>query len=511
MSAGVQIFLNNEWRNSASGKTFDVLNPATGAVLCRVQEADQAEVDLAVQIARQAMHRTSPWRTMDASERGRLIHKLADLVERDTDYLASLEVLDNGKPLHEALLDVAASASALRYYAQWCDKIHGHTIPADGDALTFTRKEPVGVCGQITPWNYPVVMVGWKWGPALAAGNAVILKPAEQTPLSALYCASLVLEAGFPPGVVAVLPGFGPTAGAALARHMDVDKVAFTGSTEAMIIMQFDFALTNARAPEGTRHSGMFQVGKLILEMAGQSNAKRVTLELGGKSPLVVFADADLDEAVEIAHQAVFENAGQCCCAGTRTFVQEPIYEEFVKRSKELTLKRKVGDPFNPDTLQGPQISKEQLDKILEMIKSGKDQKAKLVCGGKRIGTSGYFVEPTIFADVKDDMRIAREEIFGPVQQIFSFKTLDEVLERANASHYGLGAGVVTKSLEQALMFVQGVQSGSVWVNCYHHTVAQTPFGGYKMSGQGRELGEDGLKEYLETKLVAIRVPQKSS
>ncbi|UYV60899.1 ALDH1A2 [Cordylochernes scorpioides] len=338
--------------------------------------------------------------------------------------------------------------------------------------------------GLLWQWNYPVVMVGWKWGPALAAGNAVILKPAEQTPLSALYCASLVLEAGFPPGVVAVLPGFGPTAGAALARHMDVDKVAFTGSTE---------------------------VGKLILEMAGQSNAKRVTLELGGKSPLVVFADADLDEAVEIAHQAVFENAGQCCCAGTRTFVQEPIYEEFVKRSKELTLKRKVGDPFNPDTLQGPQISKEQLDKILDMIKSGKDQKAKLVCGGKRIGTSGYFVEPTIFADVKDDMRIAREEIFGPVQQIFSFKTLDEVLERANASHYGLGAGVVTKSLDQALMFVQGVQSGSVWVNCYHHTVAQTPFGGYKMSGQGRELGEDGLKEYLETKLVAIRVPQKSS
>ncbi|UYV78750.1 hypothetical protein LAZ67_16002648 [Cordylochernes scorpioides] len=407
------------------------------------------------------MSRGSPWRTMDASARGRILSKLADLVERDADYLARLEVVDTGKPLAEAQFDMECAVSTFRYYSQWSDKIHGTTIPADGDVFSFTRKEPIGVCAQVIPWNYPVLMLSWKWGPALCAGNAVIIKPAEQTPLSALYCAQLSVEAGFPPGVIAVLPGYGPTAGAALALHPDVDKIAFTGSTE---------------------------VGKQILEMAGKSNAKRVTLEMGGKSPLVVFADADLDKAVSIAHDAVFGNAGQCCCAGTRTFVQESIYEEFIQRAKELALQRKVGDPFQADVQQGPQVSQEQFDKVMELIKSGSEQKARLVCGGKRIGASGYLIEPTVFADVQDDMRIAREEIFGPVQQILKFKTLDEVIERANATQYGLGSGVLTSSLNTALTFAQGVQAGSVWVNCYDHTTTQTPFGGFKMSGQGREL-----------------------
>jgi len=299
--------------NSVSGKTFPTFNPYNGEKICDVQEADKADVDKAVQAARQAFKRGSPWRTMDASERGRLLFKLADLIEKDKDYISSLEVLDNGKPYAEAVFDIECTISFLRYYAGYADKFHGKTIPSDGSVFSFTRLEPKGVCGQIIPWNYPLLMVSWKIGPALATGNTVVLKPAEQTPLTALYCASLIKEAGFPPGVVNILPGYGPTAGAAIASHPDIDKVAFTGSTE---------------------------VGKLILEAAGASNCKRVTLEMGGKSPLVIFDDADIDEAVEIAYNALFANMGQCCCAGTRTFVQEGIYEVFVKKSVERAQKR---------------------------------------------------------------------------------------------------------------------------------------------------------------------------
>ncbi|GFU00242.1 retinal dehydrogenase 2 [Nephila pilipes] len=479
-----QLFINNEWQNSASGKTFPTFNPATGDKIADVQEADKADVDRAVKAAREAFKRNSVWRTMDASERGRLLFKLADLIKRDFDYIASLETLNNGKPYAEAAFDIECAIGTIQYYAGYADKVHGKTIPADGSAFSFTRLEPKGVCGQIIPWNYPLVMLSWKIGPALATGNTVVLKPAEQTPLTALYCAALALEAGFPPGVFNVLPGYGPTAGAAIAAHMDVDKVAFTGSTE---------------------------VGKLILQAAGASNTKRVTLEMGGKSPLVIFDDADLDEAVEIAYNALFANMGQCCCAGTRTFVQEGIYEEFVKRAAEKAKKRVLGDPFNENTDHGPQIDEEQFTKILDLIESGKKQGARLACGGKRFGQKGFFVEPTVFADVTDDMRIAREEIFGPVQQILKFKTLDEVIDRANDSQYGLGSGVVTKDINTAILFAQAVKAGSVWVNCYDHTTSQTPFGGFKMSGQGRELGEDGLHEYLEIKTVTIRIPQKNS
>lgn len=479
-----KIFINNEWHDSVTGKTFPVYNPCTGEKLCMVQESDKEDVDKAVKSAREAFKLGSVWRTMDASARGLLLNKFADLLERDIDYLSSLETLNNGKPINESKFDLEVSISVFRYYAGWCDKIHGKTIPADGNVFSFTRMEPIGVCGQIIPWNYPVLMLSWKFGPALATGNTVILKPAEQTPLTALYCAHLFKEAGFPPGVINILPGFGPTAGGNIAKHPDIDKVAFTGSTE---------------------------VGKLIQQAAGLNNIKRVSLELGGKSPLVVFADADVNEAVKIAHEAVFANMGQCCCAGTRTFVHEDIYDEFVKKSTELALNRIVGNPFDEKTQQGPQVDQEQFDKILNLIESGKKEGAKLECGGNRIGQKGFFIQPTVFSNVQDSMRIAREEIFGPVQQILKFKTMEEVLERANASHYGLGSGIITKNIDNALTFAQGVQAGSVWVNCYDATTCQTPFGGFKMSGFGRELGEDGLKEYVEIKTITVQIPLKNS
>ncbi|KAI1287426.1 Retinal dehydrogenase 1 [Halotydeus destructor] len=480
------LFIDNEFVNSVSGKTLAVHNPATGEKIADVQEADKADVDKAVEAAQRAFELGSEWRTMDASKRGRLLNLLADAIERDRDYLGSLETLDNGKTIGEALFDIDCAVACFRYNAGWADKIHGKTIPADGNILSFTRLEPIGVCGQIIPWNYPLLMVSWKVAPALAAGNTVVLKPSELTPLSALYTASLVKEVGFPAGVVNIVPGYGPTAGAAIAEHMHVDKIAFTGSTA---------------------------VGKLIQKVAGDSNCKRVTLELGGKSPLVIFDDADVDEAAEIAYNGVFANQGQCCCAGTRTYVQEGIYDAFVVKAKEMAASRKAktGDPFDENNEQGAQIDPKQLTKIMDLIESGKQEGATLVTGGARMEQNGFFVEPTVFADVGDNMRIAREEIFGPVQQIFKFSTLAEVIKRANDTQYGLAAGVVTKSIDTALLFAQAVKAGSVWVNCYDATMVQTPFGGYKMSGNGRELGEDGIHEYLESKTVTIKIPQKNS
>jgi len=478
-----QIFINNAWHNSVSGKTFPAINPATGDKIIDVQEGDKADVNKAVKAANDAFKLGSTWRTMDASARGNLLNKLADLIDKNADYLASLETLNNGKTIAEALFDVQCTSATFRYYAGWADKIHGKTIPVDGDYFSFTKMTPVGVCGQIIPWNYPLLMAAWKLAPALTCGNTLVLKPAEQTPLTALYLGSLVKEAGFPPGVVNIVPGYGPTAGAALASHPDVQKIAFTGSVE---------------------------IGKLVEETASKT-CKRVSLELGGKSPIIVFDDADIDEAVEIAHNACFANHGQCCCAATRTFVHEDIYDKFVEKSTQMALKRKVGDPFADDVLQGPQIDQEQFNRILSMIESGKKEGAKLKCGGKSIGKKGFFIEPTVFADVKDNMRIAREEIFGPVMQILKFKTLEEALERSNETSYGLAAGILTKDINKALMFAQGVQAGSVWVNCYDATMPMTPFGGFKESGHGRELGEEGLKEYLEVKTVTVKIPQKNA
>lgn len=380
-------------------------------------------------------------------------------------------------------VDVPMTIANLRYYAGWADKNHGQTIPMDGSFFAYTRHEPVGVCAQIIPWNFPALMMGWKLGPALATGNTIILKPAEQTPLTALYIAQLIKEAGFPEGVVNVLPGFGET-GAYLANHKHVDKVAFTGSTE---------------------------VGKLIQQASGNSNLKRVTLELGGKSPNIILSDVDMDYAVESSHFALFFNMGQCCCAGSRTYVEEKIYDEFVERSAERARKRKYGDPFDFNNEQGPQINEEQLTKIMGYIDSGKKEGAKLVAGGERPDMPGYFVKPTVFADVKDDMVISREEIFGPVQQILSFKNISEVIERANDSTYGLAAAVFTKDIDKANYISQGLRAGTVWVNNYNTLTAQVPFGGFKMSGIGRENGEYALRNYTEVKSVIVKLTEKNS
>jgi len=478
------IFINNEWHKSSSGKTFKTFDPATGQVIAEVQEGDKADIDIAVKAAAEAFKFGSPWRRTDASGRGDLLNRLADLLDRDRVYLASLETLDNGKPYTAAYgFDIPEAAQVLRYYAGWADKNHGKTIPMDGNYFCYTRHEPVGVCGQIIPWNFPVLMAAWKLGPALATGNAVILKPAEQTPLTALYIAQLVKEAGFPPGVVNVVPGYGK-AGAALVQHHGVDKVAFTGSTE---------------------------VGKLIMQGAGQSNLKRITLELGGKSPNIILSDTDLDYAVEQAHFGLFFNMGQCCCAGSRTFVEDSIYDEFVERSAARAKNRTIGSPFDLSVEQGPQVDEEQMTKILHLIDSGKKQGAKLVAGGSRHGDKGYFVQPTVFADVQDDMTIAKEEIFGPVQQILRFRKLDELIDRANKTDYGLAAAVFTKDIDKALHLVQGIRAGTVWVNCYNILGSQTPFGGFKMSGNGRELGEYGLQAYTEVKSVIVKIPQKNS
>lgn len=475
-----KLLINNQWVDSVSGKTFDTINPATAEVLAKVAEADAPDVDLAVKAARKAFDQKSAWRRMSASERGKLLSRLADLIERHADELAGLESLDNGKPKHVALTaDLPLTIACYRYYAGWADKIQGKTIPINGDYFCYTRHEPVGVVGQIIPWNFPLLMQAWKLGPALAAGNTVVLKVAEQTPLTALRIGELILEAGFPEGVVNILAGFGPTAGQAIARHMDIDKVAFTGSTE---------------------------VGHLIMKSAAETNLKRVTLELGGKSPNIVFADADMDQAIEGAHFALFFNQGQCCCAGSRLFVEEKCYDEFVARSADRAKRRTVGDPFDPKTEQGPQVDEAQFDKVMSYIDAGKKEGAKLVAGGNRVGNLGYFVEPTVFADVKDNMKIAEEEIFGPVLSIIKFKDMEEVIQRANTTMYGLAAAVWTRDISKAHAIANNVRAGTVWVNCFDVFDAAAPFGGFKQSGIGRELGEYGLQQYTEVKTVTVKL-----
>jgi len=477
--SATQLLINNRWIPSESGRTFATINPATGEEICQVAEADAADVEKAVKAARAAFER-GPWRKIPASERGRLLNRLADLIEANADELATLESLDNGKPVAVAkAVDVAATVGCYRYFAGWADKIQGKTIPVDGPFFCYTRHEPVGVVGQIIPWNFPMLMQAWKLAPALATGNTVVLKPAEQTPLTALRIGQLIVDAGFPAGVVNLLPGYGPTAGAAIASHMDVDKVAFTGSTE---------------------------VGHLIMEAAAKSNLKRVTLELGGKSPNIVFADTDLDEAVEGAHFGLFFNHGQCCCAGSRVFVEQKIYDQFVEKSGARAKRRTVGDPFDPKTEQGPQVDEAQFDKVMGYIESGRREGAKLVCGGNRAGDRGYFIEPTVFADVQDGMKIAREEIFGPVMSIIPFQNLDEVVERANRTDYGLAAAVWTRDIEKAHAIANSVRAGTVWVNCYNVLDSRAPFGGFKQSGIGRELGEYGLQQYTEVKTVIVKL-----
>ncbi|XP_009617290.1 benzaldehyde dehydrogenase, mitochondrial isoform X1 [Nicotiana tabacum] len=470
-----KLLINGQFVDSASGKTFPTLDPRTEEVIANVAEGDAEDINRAVAAARKAFDE-GPWPKMSAYERSKIMFKFADLVEKHNDELAALETWDNGKPyLQAAQAEVPSFVRLFRYYAGWADKIHGLTVPADGPHHVQTLHEPIGVAGQIIPWNFPLLMFAWKVGPALACGNTIVLKTAEQTPLTALYVANLFHEAGLPPGVLNIVSGFGPTAGAALASHMDVDKLAFTGSTET---------------------------GKTVLELAAKSNLKPVTLELGGKSPFIICEDADIDHAVELAHFALFFNQGQCCCAGSRTYVHERVYDEFIEKAKTRAMRRVVGDPFKKGVEQGPQIDSEQFQKILRYIRSGRDSSATLECGGDRFGSKGYFIQPTVFSNVKEDMLIAQDEIFGPVQCVFKFKDIGEVIKRANNTRYGLAAGVFTKNIDTANTLTRGLRAGTVWVNCYDVFDAGIPFGGYKMSGMGREKGIYSLSNYLQVKAV---------
>jgi len=477
-----QLFINNEFVNSVDGKTFDTINPATGQKLAAVQEAGVRDVDLAVQAADEAFKFGSPYRQMDATKRAALLFKLADLMERDKVYLASLECTNNGKPFKFAMEDDLPTAiGVVRFYAGAADKVGGSVLPSDGKMFAYTRYEPVGVVAAILPWNYPIEITCVKIAPAIAMGNTVVIKPAEQTPLTALYLAHLAREAGFPPGVLNVVTGFGPTTGQPLIEHPKVSLIAFTGSTE---------------------------VGSLIQREAARC-IKRVSLELGGKSPLIIFPDADLDKAVRVAHLNCVINQGQCCVAATRTFVHESIYDQFVAKTVELARKRVVGNPLDEQVDHGPQIDEEQFNKVMTLIDSGIEQGAKLELGGKRIGQTGFFVEPTVFSNVTDEMDIAKKEIFGPVQQILKFKDKEEVIERANKTNYGLGAGLFTKDLNTAIEVSSRLNAGQVYVNQWLIGGVQVPFGGFKQSGIGREFGLEGLRQYCEVKSVIIDMPVK--
>ena len=477
-----QLFIDGRYIPSLSGKTFPTINPATIEPLTSVSEGNSEDIDLAVQAARRAFD-SGAWRKMSGSQRGKLIYKLAELIEANKSELAQLESLDNGQPLTFSTVVVGMAADVLRYYAGYADKIHGQNIPIEGPYLCYTRHEAVGVVAVIIPWNFPILMAAWKLGPLLAMGCTCVLKPAEQTPLTALRLGALFNEAGFPSGVVNIVSGFGLTCGKPLSQHPLVDKVAFTGSTE---------------------------VGFEIMKNAHANNLKRITLELGGKSANIILDDADLDVAVKQSQIALYFNQGQCCIAGSRLFVQENIYDEFVKRSVEASKARILGDPLAPETDQGPQVDDVQFKKILGYIEIGQKEGAKLLCGGKRFGNRGYFIEPTVFADVTDDMTIAREEIFGPVMSILKFKTVDEVIERANRSVYGLGAGIVTRNFENAVKISNALQAGTTYVNCYDVFRPNTPFGGFKNSGIGRELGEYALKNFTEVKTVIFKVADEA-
>lgn len=471
-----KLLIDGEFVDAKSGKVFGTEDPRTGEKLLEVAEAQAEDVDLAVKAARKAFDK-GPWPRLSGRERGTILHKFADLMEENLEELAILESLDNGKPVAVAkAADIPLAVEHLRYYAGWADKIFGKIAPTSGNMQATIYKEPLGVVAQIIPWNFPALMMAWKIGPALCAGNTVVVKVAEQTPLSALRIGELALEAGVPPGVLNVIPGDGPTTGNALSSHLGVDKVAFTGSTE---------------------------VGKIIMKQAAEG-IKPVTLELGGKSPVIVCEDADLDEAVEIAHQALFFNAGQCCTAGSRTFVHSSIYDKFVEKATQRAQKTKVGDPFDAETEQGPQVSQEQFEKILEMIGTGEKEGAKLQTGGSRHGDKGYFIQPTVFSDVEDHMTIAKDEIFGPVQSILKWDTLEEVIERANTSEYGLACGIFSKNVDTINILARAVKAGTIWVNTYNQFDTGVPFGGYKMSGIGREHGDEVLNHYTQTKSVYI-------
>jgi phenylacetaldehyde dehydrogenase len=479
-----RLYIDGKFVDAASGKTFETPNPATGETLARVAEGDAEDIDRAVRAARKAFE-SGPWSTMTASERGRIVWRIGDLIDEHTEELAQLETLDNGKPLVIArAADVPLAAELFRYMAGWATKLEGNTISLSVPYMpgsqfhAYTLREPVGVVGQIIPWNFPLLMAAWKLGPALATGNCIVMKPAEQTPLSVLRLAEIFAEAGLPDGVVNVVTGFGETAGAALAAHPGVDKIAFTGSTE---------------------------VGKSIVHAAA-GNLKKVTLELGGKSPNIVFGDADMEAATAGAASAIFFNHGQCCVAGSRLFVQEKHFDDVVSGIAEIAKSIKLGNGLDPDTQMGPLVSDEQLSRVTGYLDSGREEGATVVTGGARKGDTGYFVEPTVLTNTRPDMKVVREEIFGPVVVAQPFESIEDIAASANDTPYGLGAGIWTKDISKAHALAAKIRAGTVWINCYNVFDAALPFGGYKQSGWGREMGHEALEAYTEVKAVCAQL-----
>lgn len=475
------LYINGSYVSAVNGETFDVLDPATEKVIAKVSEAQKSDMDIAVQAARKAFD-DGDWTKMPAAERSRLIYKFADLLEENREELAQLEAIDNGKPYHIALADdVDGTVEHFRYYAGWATKITGKTVQVSPEYLNYIVHEPVGVVGQIIPWNFPLAMAGWKLGSALAVGCTVVIKPASETPLSLLYAAKLFKEAGFPDGVVNVVPGSGSVAGHALITHPQVDKIAFTGSTAT---------------------------GKQVMRNAADQ-VKGITLELGGKSPAIVLEDADVEEAIQGTFDGTMYNHGQNCSACTRVFVHRNLYDQFVERLAEKANAVKVGPGMDPATEMGPVVSAKQHQTVLGYIEKGKEEGARLVAGGGKANETGYFVQPTVFADVEDNMTIAREEIFGPVMSIFVFDTIEEVIKRANDSEYGLAASIWTRDIKHGHYIAGKLQTGTVWINDFGLEWETMPFGGYKQSGIGREMGgEYGLANYTEIKSVFVNIEE---